>query len=133
MEKTIEELLQEPCWIIDIFPERIPAERAAQFLAAEKYFLDEPRLAGIKQKHISLVLKLGCYTDLSIDEGRTVNPPPEILAEAMRNRHVCILADGALIISEKDDTHLSVFGAGERLLELIGKLAAGEGLFVWKA
>ena len=125
--------MQEPCWIIDILPERVPESRAAQFFAAEKYFLDERRLADIKQKHINLILKLNCYTDLSVDDDGISNPPPEQLAEAIHSRALCILAGQALIVSEKDDTHLSLFGPDDRLLELVRLLAAGEGLYVWKA
>ena len=133
MSKTIENLLRQPCLIIDILPERVPADRGGQYFAVEKYFRKESRLAAVKQKHIELVLKLSCYRDLSMDEGKTVNPPPEKLAEEMRRGHVCILAGGALILSEKDDTHLSVFGADGETEELIRKLAAGEGLYVWNA
>ena len=125
--------MQEPCLIVDILPERVPADGGGQYFAVEKYFLEGPRLAAVKQKHIDLVLKLNCYRDLSLDEGETVNPPPEEIAEAMRERHVAILAGDALIVSEKDDTYLSVFGADGELLRLLRALAAGEGLYVWEA
>ena len=125
--------MQEPCLIVDILPERVPADGGGQYFAVEKYFLEGSRLAAVKQKHIDLVLKLNCYRDLSLDEGETVNPPPEEIAEAMRERHVAILAGDALIVSEKDDTYLSVFGADGELLRLLRALAAGEGLYVWEA
>ena len=41
MEKTIEELLQAPCWIIDILPEQVPADGPGQYFAVEKYFLEK--------------------------------------------------------------------------------------------
>ena len=56
----IDELLQTPCWIIDILPAQVPAESAGQYFAVEKYFLKE-QLAEIKQKHINVILKLNCY------------------------------------------------------------------------
>ena len=37
----------------------------------------------------------------------------------------------AMILSEPDDTHMTVFNADEKLLELIRVIASGEGLFVW--
>ena len=36
-----------------------------------------------------------------------------------------------MILSEPDDTHMTVFNADEKLLELIRVIASGEGLFVW--
>ena len=37
-----------------------------------------------------------------------------------------------MILSEPDDTHLTVFNPDTQLLELIRQIASSEGLFVWK-
>ena len=37
-----------------------------------------------------------------------------------------------MILSEPDDTHLTVFNPDEELLDLIKNLSPSEGLFVWK-
>ena len=132
MELTIEELLQKPYWVIDIFPGQVPMDSPGQFFAVEKYFLEKERLAEIKRKHIDLVLKLNCYRSITLDEETEADPPPERIAEEMRRRYVCIRTGGSLIISEPDDTHMTVFAPDEKLLELIKALAAGEGLFVWQ-
>ena len=132
MKKTIDELFQSPYRIIDIFPEQVPVGSPGQFFAVEKYFLEPDRLAEIKQKHINLILKLNCYRQISIDEGKTYDPAPAYLAEEMRKSQLCILIDDAMIISEPDDTHMTIFNAEEKLLDLVKAIAAGEGLFVWK-
>ena len=90
VKKTIDELLQEPYWIIDILPGQVPKDSPGQYFAVEKYFLAGDRLAEIKQKHINLIL------------------------------------------SEPDDTHMTVFDPDERLLHLITEIAGSEGLFTWK-
>ena len=133
MRKTIEELLQAPYWIVDILPAQVPADSPGQYFAVEKYFLQERQLAEIKQKHIQLILKLNCYRDLSLDEEETVNPPPQRIADEMRKRMVCIRTGDSMILSEPDDTHLTVFHPDPQLLELIKTLAPGEGLFVWES
>ena len=38
----------------------------------------------------------------------------------------------SMILSEPDDTHMTVFNPDPQLLELIKAIAAGEGLYVWK-
>ena len=75
MEKTIDELLQAPYWIVDILPEQVPADGPGQYFAVEKYYLEKGRLTAIKEKHINVLLKLNCYRQLTLD-GET-NPPPE--------------------------------------------------------
>ena len=132
MEKTIDELLQLPCWIIDILPEQVPADGPGQYFAVERYFLEPSRLAAVKESHVRTILKLNCYRSLSLDEGTKRNPPPEEIAEAIRTRHVCLLTDDALIASEPDELYLTVYDPDEPLLDLLRALAAGEGLYLWK-
>ena len=130
--KTVEELLQCPYWIIDILPSQVPQESPGQYFSVEKYFLQGERLEEIKQKHIDLILKLNCYRDISIGDETVINPLPDHIADEMKKRYLYIMIGESMILSEPDDTHLTVFDPDPRLLELIRQIASGEGLFVWK-
>ena len=132
MKKTVEELLQCPYWIIDILPSQVPKDSPGQYFAVEKYFLQSDRIEEIKQKHINLILKLNCYRDISISDETVINPLPDHVADEMRKRYLYIMADESMILSEPDDTHLTVFDPDPQLLELIRQIAASEGLYVWK-
>ena len=88
-------------------------------------------LRTIKQKHIHLILKLNCYREIRID-GET-DPDPAKTAEIMRDRYVYIMTGESMILSEPDDTHLTLFNPDDELLELVKLIASGEGLFVWRA
>ena len=77
-----------------------------------------------------MILKLNCYMDISL-KGE-LNPPPERIRTVMDEEYVYIMAGDSMILSEPDDTHLTVFNPDDRLLELLMPIAAGEGLFVWK-
>ncbi len=129
---TVDELLQKPYWIIDILPEQVPADSPGQYFAVEKYFLGKERLGVIKQKHIDLILKLNCYRRISIDEEEDGNPSPERIANEMRERYLYIKLNDSMILSEPDDTHMTVFNPDKETLDLIRLLAAGEGLYVWQ-
>ena len=133
MRKTGEELLQCPYWIIDILPAQVPENSPGQYFAVEKYFLQGHRAEAIKQKHINLILKINCYRDISIDGETVINPLPEHVAAEMKKRVLCIMTGESMILSEPDDTHLTVFNPDAQLLELIRQIASGEGLFVWTA
>ena len=98
-------------------------------LSVEDYMLRK-QLASIKQRHINLVLKLNCYLDIAIDE--EMNPSPEQIAEEMRRRYLYLMIGESMILSEPDDTHMTLFNPDENLLEMVRSLATAEGLFVWK-
>ena len=131
MLKSIDELLQTPYWIIDILPYQVPKDSPGQYFKIEDYMLKE-QMDAIKQKHINVIFKLNCYMDISLDDELEINPSPEIIAQEMRTRYTNIRVGDALIISEADDTHMTVFNADEKLMDLIRPLAAAEGMFVWR-
>ena len=39
MKKTVDELLQTPCWIIDILPGQVPKDSPGQYFAVEYYMI----------------------------------------------------------------------------------------------
>ena len=90
----------------------------------------EKQLSDIKRKHLNVILKLNCYLDIAIDG--EVNPPPAKVREIMDTRYVYIMINDAMILSEPDDTHLTVFNPDEPLIQLICSIASSEGLFVWQ-
>lgn len=132
MKKSVEELLQCPYWIIDILPSQVPEDSPGQYFAVEKYCLQSEQIEAIKQKHINLILKLNCYVDISIGDETVINPLPKHIADEMKKRYLFIMINESMILSEPDDTHLTVFNPDAHLLELIRQIASGEGLFVWK-
>ena len=126
---TPEELLDTSYWIIDILPEQVPKDSPGQYFAVEDYFLRE-QLDAVKQKHINVILKLNCYRDISIDG--CVDPDPAVTAEILRAKYTYVMLGDSMILSEPDDTHMTLFNADDDLLELVTKISESEGLFVWK-
>ena len=132
MSKTIEELLNAPYWIIDILPKQVPASSAGQYFAIEQYLRDT-QLSDIKKKHVNLILKLNCYRDISLDEDKEINISPEKIAEAIHKRYVNIMVNDAMIVSEPEDSYLTIYNPDEDLITLVRELAFSEGMFVWKS
>ena len=134
----IEELLERPCWVIDLLPYRVPEESAGQYFAVEEYFLKDPQNGRLRQCFAQILLKLNCYYDFLVylNDGETVeNPSPERLEETiLHNRGIVdIVLKEAMIVVRHDDTYMSVYDPDERLLNILKPLAAANGLFLWKA
>lgn len=132
MTRTIDELFQTPYWVIDPLPRQVPRDSAGQYFVVERYYLEKPRLDRIKRKHLNIVLKLNCYRDISLEDEAIPNPSPERIAEEMRKRYLCLRVDDALILSEPDDTTMTVFNPDESLLDLLRDIVPSEGLFIWQ-
>jgi hypothetical protein len=132
MGMTIGELLEMPYWVVDILPRQVPADSPGQYFAVERHYLEESQFAQVKQRHIDLVLKLNCYFDLALDDEQEVNPSPARVVQEMNRRYVCIRMGDALIVSEPDDTCLTIYNPNDELLALVRQLAMGEGLYLWQ-
>ena len=143
MIDRIDELLEQPCWVVDLFPEQVPVDSPGQFFAVEEYYLKQPQMAVLHRKFAEILLKLNCYFDFSLGAAAgdewVRNPEPEMLVSALCNEKdiwtLCVYfeAESALIYINCDDICFTVYHPTERLLNLIRKLAGAEGLFVRKA
>ena len=130
MKKTIEELLECEYWIIDILPYQVPADSAGQYFTVENYFLTSQR-RQISQKHLNLLLKLNCYRDIALNEEQ-INPSPSYLANVIDKLHLNVRIGNALLVSDPDDTYMTLYNPTKELLRLVKKLAGAEGLFLWQ-
>ena len=94
------------------------------------------------RKFLRLLLKLSCYCEFTVSYGPKweENPSPKRLERLVekctgsRKDYLNILIDQgrAMVILNGDDLYLSVYDPDLRLRQLLGQLAASEGLFLWK-
>ena len=131
MKKTIEELLECEYWIIDILPYQVPADSAGQYFTVENYFLTSQR-RQISQKHLNLLLKLNCYRDIALGENEQINPSPSYLANIIDKLHLNVRIGNSLLVSDPDDTYMTLYNPTKELLKLVKKLAAAEGMLLWQ-
>lgn len=141
-QETIEEMLEKPYWIVDILPERVPADSPGRYFDIEQYYLDEPRVTELRRKQLGVILKLYCYYSFtfSFDVGLhwVKNPAPaEIERRLLQNGlagsiHIMIDGGKTMVVLNLDDTYMTVYDPTERVLELLHKLTSAEGLFIWK-
>ncbi len=137
------ELLEGPYWIVDILPEQVGADAAGQYFAVERYFLQPGRIVSLRRKYAELLLRLNCYHDMAVsfDACATweTNPDPETFADRVAGLsgneflRAVFAGQNAMIDYDRNDTYLTVYDPGAALLDKLKALAAGSGLFVWRA
>ena len=136
------DLLEGPYWIADILPEQVPETAGGQYFAVERFFLQPERLAPLRRRFASILLRLNCYFDMAVSFDSCVsweaNPDPErfgarLTALSGNDFLRAVFAEqNAMIDIEHDDTYMTVYDPDDRLLDKLRKLAAAEGLFLWR-
>ena len=131
MMNRIQELLQKPFWVIDILPEQVKSDRSGQYFEVENFFLKDKDL---RKKQLNVILKLNCYCDIRvwIDSQPVENPSPNKLKELIGKVHLNVEIEDALIMIDDTDTHMTIFNADGKLLEMVKQLVTAEGMFMWE-
>lgn len=139
--ELVENLLEQPYWVIDFLPTQVPQEARGQFFTIEQYYLTEPRHERLCRQFADVLLKLNCYYDLTVNHGGddwVKNPEPETsvawLNEALQHGHLCALIDDgdSLITASGGDLCMTLYNPSPDLLSLVKQLATAAGLFLWQ-
>ena len=139
--ELVENLLEQPYWVIDFLPLQVPQEARGQFFAIEQYYLTEPRHERLCRQFADVLLKLNCYHDLTVNHSGddwVKNPEPEALVawlnEALQHGHLCALIDegDSLITASGGDLCMTLYNPSPDLLSLVKQLASATGLFLWQ-
>ena len=138
-DKVVEYLLNEICYIIDIFPAVISQENFECFSEIEKYFLQERELDKLAEKMINIVLKMACYHNFEIYYGRwyrKIKPwkLAEIINQTLKinNVYLNLLSkeDKMLITIHGKTLHISVYNPPLKAIANLSMLSSAEGLFM---
>lgn len=140
----INELIDKPCYLIDIFPCTVPETSDGRYFKVEEYFQENRK--DWNEKFCRLLLKLYCYYDFWVSAGGKFakNPEPRLLAEWIRHCfaedrrerdfiHIILPDCSAMVILYGDDLYMSLYNPDMRLMELTSQLAGAEGFFFYKA
>ena len=140
----IDELIEKPRYLIDIFPCAVPQTLDSRNFMVEEYF--QKNRTEWNRKFCNLLLKLYCYYDFWVSAGEKLakNPEPELLAEWIwhcfegdwKERdyiNIILPACNAMVILNGDDLYMILCNPDKQLMDIIMQLAGAEGFFVYKA
>lgn len=140
----IDELIEKPLWLIDIFPHTVPPDSGGRYLAVEEHL--QRHRKGINRRFANLLLKLYCYYDfvVSHSDGCIENLSPKRLlrciercfdGEPRKRDYINIILPrvNAMIILNGDDLYMMLYNPDDELKALVKELAHSEGLFFYEA
>lgn len=135
----VDELLEAPCWVVDLLPERVPADGPGQFFEVERWWMDGSHAIEVRSRFLDFLLRLNCYHDflaVRADKDDVLNPSPKRLTKwVLRDRGMLnfILEDaGALVSVPSQSTYISLHNPSPELLDQARAIAAASRLFVWQ-
>lgn len=142
MENGIDELLEKPCYVIDLLPQRVSKTADGQFSDIECYLLNSDWHNKIANKFEIIIFKLMCYYHVSILMNDWIDyPKPEVIDKAINEimkshygtLNIVFPEENVLLVFEWDCLNLSIYNPPKSMIEIMEKLALTEGLFLWQS
>ena len=141
---TVDRLLGKKAYLIDIFPKTVPQREDGRYFGVERILKRDS--ADTHRRFARILLKLYCYYDITVCAGDRIlrDPAPGELYdlteawlhgdESPGDRLNVILPEpGALLVLDRDDLYMVLYGPDEALKGLAGDLARSEGLSFYEA
>ena len=142
MNKLVEELLKEECYVIDFLPKKVSEEYIDKFLEVEEYFLQGNEWENIKESFIRILLKLQCYCSFQFYnekwyEKLSVNELADMLKQVFSSTNgyanMLSIESKMLICIEGSTLNLSIYNTTGDMLDLLSELATAERLYIRKS
>ena len=140
-EQQVEELLEQPYYVIDFLPRQVQKDEGYFFFEVEEYFFNSNELDRISEKFIHIILKTLCYFEFSVYKEKWLNSvTPKKLASVIKKVvtkqkgfiYILLSQNNILIEINGGDLHISVFNCNEKIESIMKALAISEGLFLRK-
>jgi hypothetical protein len=142
-DKRIEKLSNQPVWLVDYFPERVPADNKGQYFQIEEYLLGARGARRHTRSVMRMLLTVNAYyqMDVRAEEKWHSNPKPaklekwllQMFSRARGTMTIFVPETESLIYIDGGDLYLTIHSSHEHLLKLISQIAAAEGMFFRKA
>lgn len=138
--ERIDILLKKSCYIMDFLPERVEQDNGGSFFDVEYYLLNSDKHVDLKNRFVSVILKLMCYYHVAVLWGEWIDrPKPEMIEDAVceimmdhsGTLNVLFVEQDVLLVFDWDCLNLSVYNPAEDIQSVMKKIAFSEGLF-WR-
>ena len=146
LKELAEEMFEKDYQVIDFLPRQAPGGDTGRYFAAERFFTEARRLRELYERFARVVIKLNCYSGIYVSRPAagvwTGDPDPEQLVQwflqcASQRRgadHIEVMTSdgGSMIALNRGDLYMTLYSPSEHMLDIVGPLAASEGLFLRK-
>ena len=145
MAEHLEQLQQGACYLVDLFPKRVPPDRSEAFWAAERFFLRGKEKRALQRGFLRIMMQLACYYPCRIwreENGMDWREIPlEKIPKAVKDFEkdgcgevqMLLETEDTLLILQEGTLCLMVYQPSQSVLQLLEVLAQASGFFLRRA
>lgn len=142
LDITVEQLLEDDYWIIDILPSQIPIEKQAEYRALTDEYFESGKVAQLHRRYADILTMINSRFKTAIlcmpEDEWTISPHNNDVKDAVMHHtergcvDLLLPEEETLISLQAEDLYITVYHPTEEILSLLRQAVSESGFYIWQ-
>ena len=142
LDITVERLLEDDYWIIDILPSQIPIEKQAEYRALTDEYFESGKVAQLHRRYADILTMINSRFKTAMlcmpEDDWMISPHDNAVKDAVIHHtergcvDLLIPEEDTLISLQAEDLYITVYHPTEEILSLLRKAVSESGFYIWQ-
>ncbi len=142
LDITVERLLEDDYWIIDILPSQIPIEKQAEYCALTDEYFESGKAAQLHRRYADILTMINSRFKTAMlcmpEDEWTISPDDVAVKDAVIHHtergcvDLLLPEEETLISLQAEDLYITVYHPTEEILSLLRQAVSESGFYIWQ-
>lgn len=142
LDITVERLLEDDYWIIDILPSQIPIEKQAEYRALTDEYFESGKIAELHRRYAEILTMINSRYNTAMlcmpEDEWTISPHNNDVKDAVIHHtergcvDLLLTEEETLISLQAEDLYITVYHPTEEILSLLRQAVSESGFYIWQ-
>lgn len=142
LDITVERLLEDDYWIIDILPSQIPIEKQAEYRALTDEYFESGKVAQLHRRYADILTMINSRFKTAMlcmpEDEWTISPDDVAVKDAVIHHteqgcvDLLLTEEETLISLQAEDLYITVYHPTEEILSLLRQAVSESGFYIWQ-
>ena len=142
LDITVERLLEDDYWIIDILPSQIPIEKQAEYRALTDEYYESGKVAQLHRRYADILTMINSRYNTAMlrmpEDEWTISPDDVAVKDAVIHHtergcvDLLLPEEETLISLQAEDLYITVYHPTEEILSLLRQAVSESGFYIWQ-
>ena len=142
LDITVERLLEDDYWIIDILPSQIPIEKQAEHRALTDEYFESGKVAQLHRRYADILTMINSRFKTAMlcmpEDEWTISPDDVAVKDAVIHHtergcvDLLLPEEETLISLQAEDLYITVYHPTEEILSLLRQAVSESGFYIWQ-
>ena len=142
LDITVERLLEDDYWIIDILPSQIPIEKQAEYRALTDEYFESGKVAQLHRRYADILTMINSRFKTAMlcmpEDEWTISPDDVAVKDAVIHHtergcvDLLLPEEETLISLQAEDLYITVYHPTEEILSLLRQAVSESGFYIWQ-